>query len=74
VIQLKYKTPDTDWHLYQADIDRMRTILNDRGYDASDSDIAKAWEDYSDMYAAGWLVLCEEDFEIFDALLNHLEQ
>jgi len=43
---------------FPDDIKRLRDAINFLGFDASDVDIADAYEDYSEReYAAGWLSL-----------------
>ncbi|WP_354674317.1 hypothetical protein [Cupriavidus alkaliphilus] len=47
----------------EADIQRMKTCLQDAGYDASEADIAAAWLYYSEGFAATWLMPPESDQE-----------
>lgn len=62
-----------DQHDFPHDIERMKDILNRNGLDASDSDIAWAWEQYSDSSCAGWLALGDDEQYILAALFIFLK-
>lgn len=42
---------------YEPEVSLLREALNRAGYDASEADIAWAWGEHSEDWAAGWLVL-----------------
>jgi hypothetical protein len=58
LIQLVRKPTENNPHYsYTNDIQAMREALNRRGYDASIEDIVWAWEQHSESWAAGWLIM-----------------
>jgi hypothetical protein len=71
---LKFKPPEwlSDSHRWGADVRRIIAICESRGYYISDADAHHAWEEHSDNYAAGWLVLGDDD-EVFDAVMANCE-
>ena len=46
-----------DQHAECPEIAEMKAALNRAGYDASEADIEWAWEEHSEDWSAGWLVL-----------------
>lgn len=72
MIRLQFKSEEEVW--YPDDIARIKKILNDRGYDASDMDIQLAWEEYSDKLCASWLILPEKDADVFYSVFYCLEE
>jgi hypothetical protein len=67
----RHESPSIDW---PEDVARIKSVLEARGYTASDEDIVKAWESYSDSVCAGWLVLPSDDDEIFDAVKREFDR
>ncbi len=59
---------------YQHDVERIVRVLASQGYYVSESDARAAWDRYSDMFAAGWLMLPESDDELARAVLGSLEE
>jgi hypothetical protein len=58
---------------YKNDIDRIVKIFADRGYEISESDAVKAWEQFSYDMSAGWMSLgCDE--EVFDDAFYYFEE
>lgn len=53
---------------YQHDCERMVRVLAERGLDASIEQVRQLWEQYSERSAAGWLMLEEEDDDLFRIL------
>ena len=70
--RLVYRNPDAP--RYPEDVARLRAILNARGFDASDGDIATAYAAWSeDYYAAGWMSFfgCNDE-DLFKAIREYL--
>ena len=63
---------DESYAEWRDDLDRMRKVLNERGYDASDRDLYDCWVDHSDTYAASWLWIGNDDAYLFSVLARHL--
>ncbi len=59
---------------YEHDVRRMAKIMAERGYSVSASNLKKAWEDYSESMAAGWMMLDEDDDLVFSTLRNRLSE
>jgi hypothetical protein len=80
MIRLRLK-PDAE--VYDGDLDsdhvfkhmgRFRKILRDRGFEASDIDIASAYSEWAEWYwACGWIEPVENDSLLFCALMTELE-
>lgn len=64
MIQLRLKYQEEQFH-YSGDIDRIVNVFADRGYEISYSDAGHAWERHSENYAAGWLILPENDDDLY---------
>lgn len=73
MIRLKYKYDRHSLH-YPQDVVRIVDIFADRGYIITYNDAARAWEEYSDGLCAGWLVLPDDDEEVFETVFNHFEE
>jgi hypothetical protein len=71
--KLKVKEPYNHHFEYQSDIDRIVKIFADRGYEISHSDAVRAWEQFSDGMAAGWMSL-GSDAEVFDDAFYYFEE
>jgi len=74
MIKLKFKDPYNHHFEYQSDIERIVKIFADRGYEISHEDAVRAWEQYSDSMAAGWMFLDEEDCYVFDNCFLYFEE
>jgi hypothetical protein len=70
----KLKFKEQYHYQYQTDVDRIVKIFADRGYDISDFDATKAWEQYSDSMAAGWMHLDAEDWFVFDNCFHYFKE
>lgn len=70
--KLKVKE-EHDHFYYQNNIDRIVKIFADRGYEISNSDALKAWEQYSDSMAAGWMYLGTDE-EVFSNAFYYFEE
>lgn len=58
---------------FPEDVNRIRVILNNRGYDAHPLDIQSAWEEYSeDRYCASWIILYPDDERIWNGIKGYL--
>jgi hypothetical protein len=49
-----------------ADVGRIVQVFADKGHTISRADARAAWEKYSDSMCAGWLVLHEDDDDLFE--------
>lgn len=74
--RLKIKpNPVDNYHWkYKEDIQKIQESFNLQGFQISESDAIIAWERYSDMYAAGWLILPENWNEIYFILRDYFEE
>ena len=57
---------------YPEDIDRFVSVLATAGYEVERSDAELAWGSYSEDYAAGWLILPEDDEVLVHMLMGYL--
>jgi hypothetical protein len=71
--RLKVKEQYNHHFEYQNDIDRIVKIFADRGYEISHSDAVRAWEQFSDSMAAGWMSLGSDD-EVFSDVFCYFEE
>ena len=53
---------------YPSDVRRIVEVFADRGYEISYAEAAHAWEQHSESYAAGWLILPEDDSEVYSEI------
>lgn len=72
---LKFRLPDWLRESYEwgNDVDRIVAICLSNGFAISKSDAHHAWSEHSDNYAAGWLILGDDDKLILDAVLEQCE-
>jgi len=63
---------DDDWS-EDKDVERILSILKENGIEVTKPWITKLWKDYSETYCAGWLVLEEDDDDLFLGILYYLE-
>lgn len=60
---------------FPDDVARLRRILNERGFDASDVLVERAYSQWSeDFWCAGWLILEDDDQALFEALMVFLAE
>jgi hypothetical protein len=59
---------------FPEDVDRIISICKTKGYDIDYKTAEIAWEKYSDSMCAGWLMLGDDDEEIFNNLMSQLEE
>jgi len=57
---------------HKNDLEKIRGVLLDRGYETSLSECENLWELYSDSMCAGWMGLPEKDEEIFWAVKSFI--
>lgn len=50
---------------YPEDVERIVQICSKHGFEISHADAQLAWEDFSESMAAGWILLHEDDYEVF---------
>jgi hypothetical protein len=72
---LKFKPPEwlKNEFRWADDVDRIVKVCAARGYFISDADAHHAWEEWSDCLAASWLVLDEDDDELFRNVMEQCE-
>lgn len=66
----EYLHEEFRWH---GDVARIVDICKQRGYHISANDAQHAWEEYSDSYAASWLILDDNDDDVFNTVLQYCE-
>jgi hypothetical protein len=71
--KLKVKQPYNHHYEYTNDISRIVKIFADRGYEISHTDACRAWEQFSDSMAAGWMSLGSDD-EVFEDAFSYFEE
>lgn len=65
---------DSGYSFYETDIERLIAVAKQQGYELDAHTAKWAWEDYSDMYAAGWLGMDSySDYELVSILKNRLD-
>lgn len=66
--------PEATFRFFE-DMELIRKVLNEKGYNASDADIEWAWKMHSEDFAAQWLfVHGKSDEEIFEAITDRLTE
>ena len=66
-------------HRHIGDVVRIQRVAEEHGYEADLEACAYIWDEYSDDYAAGWLLLPEEDEDLWETvhrkaqLLSHIK-
>jgi hypothetical protein len=55
-------------HRHLHDVMTIQRVCRDNNLELSLEECADAWEDYSELYAAGWLGLPEEEDVLFDII------
>jgi hypothetical protein len=72
---LKFKPPE--WlkssFRWGEDVDRIVSICKAKGYNISEADAHHAWEEHSDSMAASWLMLDEDDDDVFQSVMDSCE-
>ena len=63
---------DDDW--YDHDIKRIISIFHQRGYEITPEQAKESWERFSDSMCAGWMILDEEDADVFYTCMIYLEE
>jgi hypothetical protein len=71
--KLKVKEQYNHHFEYTNDIDRIVKIFADRGYEISATDAVRAWEQFSENMAAGWMCLGDDD-EVFADAFSYFEE
>ncbi len=72
--KLKFKDPYNHHYEYTNDIDRIVKIFAERGYEISHEDAVRAWEEFSESYCAGWMILGNDDGVFQDAFYYFEEE
>ena len=68
MIRLVAAFPDTT----EDDVDRIIFVFRANNYEVHRSDARRAWIDYSESVAAGWMALPFEDQRVFDCVRAYL--
>ena len=58
---------------YSDDITRMRQICHRKGFETTREELAEAWARCSAKLSAGWLILPEDDEQVFLDLLEEMD-
>ena len=58
---------------YQSDCKRIQNILEKNGYRASLEDCEKLWDKYSDSMCAGWIILPDDDEDVYSNIRMYIE-
>ena len=58
---------------YPEDVERIVKILAERGYRATNHQANQVWDMYSESMCAGWMILPENDEEVFDCIRLYIE-
>lgn len=61
-------------HRHQSDVERIQQVCMRNGYEADLEDCAGIWDDYSDMYAAGWLGLPDDNDELWQIIEQYVKE
>jgi cephalosporin-C deacetylase-like acetyl esterase len=63
------------WHEmnYPDDVKRIKRVLEEHDYSATNSQCVELWRMYSGSMCAGWLFLPDSDDEIFECIASYLE-
>lgn len=69
-MRLVFKVPEFK-EMYPADVDRIIRVCADKGYEILRSDAVAAWDAYSDSMCAGWMMLPDDDDDIFDTIMTY---
>jgi hypothetical protein len=59
---------------YPHDCQRIVEVLASHGYHCTLEQAQDLWKDYSDHYAAGWLILPESDEDVFYSVSSLFEE
>jgi len=71
-IPLHFREPQYD-EQFPDDIDRIQRILFDKGYTTTRQDIQLAWKCFSETLAANWIILPEDDEDVFYTIMGYLD-
>lgn len=73
--KLKIKPNKENYHwAYTEDIQRIVKVFSNHGFEISESDAVQSWERHSEMFMAGWLILPENNEEIYYYLKDYFEE
>lgn len=60
-------------HRYPDDVKRILSVLIAHGYQATEEQAISLWDEYSDSMAAGWMMLPDEDKDIYSCIEDYIE-
>ena len=69
---LIFKNPYPPDTFYEQDIKRIQEVIEKIGYKISEDDAMLAWKEYSDAFAASWILLPEDDATIWRNIERYL--
>ena len=70
---LRYIVADNDIR-YPDDVDRIRKVLHEAGFDVSAGEAQRMWDEYSDSMCAGWMMASTySDAQLLDILTTELD-
>jgi len=58
---------------YPSDCKRIQNILEKNGYRASLEDCEKLWDKHSDSMCAGWIILPDDDEDVYSNIRMYIE-
>lgn len=59
---------------YRVDAVKIMRLLAGKDYEVSAQDAYEAWKEYSDVYAASWLIVPDDADEVLRSVLPYLEE
>lgn len=61
-------------HRHHSDVERLRRVILENGYEVNLTSAASIWGNYSEDLAAGWMGLPEDDSELWSIIKNKVKQ
>lgn len=69
LVGLRLKSDDDI--IYPEDVKRLQSYFTNKGYAVTQAEIQRAYREYSETFAAGWLIL-PKNGDLMDSLVNNL--
>ena len=60
-------------HRHLSDVERIQSCCLQHGYEADLKECADIWNNYSNMFAAGWMGLPNDDEELWNCIIPRIE-
>lgn len=72
ILKSKFRPIEQNGHIkiYKKDCERIQKILKENNIFVSLEEVCSIWEEYSDLYAAGWIILPKEDIDVYGCILE----